>query len=502
MRRAHELFWQTHPALLLALSFLLGTSSYLYKISCFFPLIWLIYLGWINFSFLFRGVCLLLLSWGYSFALYQNAPRASVATYVKGVFSVSSLQPHQSPFHRGLLYKGTLYLPDAISCSMCLSGGNRPLADQDYFVEGLLVERSPFSYTLKMKKCRPLGPEKTTWRSAEMRYQSKEALRLFLQKNLSKKSASLLGSLLTGDVEDRLLRYEFSKTGLQHLLSISGFHFALLTTFFSFSFGLFFSQPLKTYLLLLTLFGYFLFVGPSPAIFRSFCAVSLYLIGKILGRHPIALNLLGCAMLLELIFDPTVSAHIGFQLSFLSCAALLLLFSPLQALIEKWLPRRGQSELAQMSFLSPFGYLISTFFKKSLSVTFAVNLALLPLLFYHFHKWPLLSLFYNLFFPLSVALAIYLLIPSLLAYLLFAPLGKFLLKLTDFWTNQLLDLVSHPPLFLDRTCALANLPDWACAGYLFLLFFLAIANHTIRDKLLIANGHQKNNVLTLQAIRK
>jgi competence protein ComEC len=488
--KSHELFWREHPALLLAVSLLFGTSSYLYQLNCLFPIIWMTYLLCTGFSSFFRGISFILLGWSYAFFLYGEAPKLTTPIAIEGIFSPSSLQPHQSPFHKGFLYKGTLHLPQAVPCSLCLQGENRPIANQDYWVKGLLTERGSFKYTLKLKEWKPL-PLKSkflNWRFAETRYQWKEAFRSLLQKNISPEAASFLGSLLTGDVEDRLLRYEFSRAGLQHLLSVSGFHFALLIVFFSTFLNLFFPQPLKTWLLLFVLTLYFLFVGSAPAVLRSFSAATLYLIGKLLGRNPIALNLLGCSMLLELILDPLSAGHIGFQLSFLSCTGLLLLTSFLNKLFEKTLPKRAVFELADMTPLSPFGYLISTFLKKSLCVTLAVNLTLLPLLFYHFHKFPLLGLIYNLFFPLGAAITIYFLLPSLLAYIICPPLGKILLSLTDAWTCQLLELISYPPLFLDRTWQQAYLPDWACFLYLFSLFFLAI--------------HQKNKIVLFNSPTK
>lgn len=461
---------------MLALSLLWGISCYLYPSEVlFFAAIWLIYLLVIGSS---SGISLLLIGWGYAFFLYAGAPSAESRIPIEGIFCISSLQPHSSPFHKDLLYKGTLYTPHPIACSFCLPIKNRLKADKDYWVSGSLMERGTLQYTFKLKQSKPLPASRYRW--AEKRYQYKERFRTFLQRTTSPKSASLLGSLITGDVEDRLLRYTFNRTGLQHLLAISGFHFALLITLLSGLFKMTLPRVIHVYFLLGALTLYFLFVGSAPAIFRSFCTAFLYFLGKILHRRSTALNLLGGAMLLELLIDPLVCSQIGFQLSFVSCASLLIFFPTLNKLLQRLLPKREISELATMSPFSSVGYLLCSFFRSSLCVTLAVNLALLPLLFTHFHTFSLLSLIYNLFFPLAISGSLFLLLISLALYLLCAPLGQFFLSVTDFWTLQLLELLSYPPLFLERCWHINDLPAWVCIGYLLVIFLGSIKAPCVR----------------------
>ncbi|MBS0625783.1 MAG: ComEC/Rec2 family competence protein [Verrucomicrobia bacterium] len=465
----HRLFWRGNPALLLGVSLLLGTSSYLYLHSPLFPLLWLAYLFFVGPLHLFRGACFILFGIAYALFLYSGAPDGG--RNIEGVFSISSLQPHQSPFQKGYLYKGTLRLPEAIPCTMSWSQDGRPSAQCDYWIRGRLEQRGPFQYSVKAKELKPLD---NTWSLAEWRFRMKERFRTLLRNNLSPRAAALLSSLVTGDVEERSLRYEFNRVGLQHLLSISGFHFAVVILFCSGFLGLFLPERVKLWTLLIALTAYFLFVGSAPAVLRSFITAVLYLVGKLLRRQPAGINLLGCAILFETILDPLAGAHIGFQLSFVSCAGLLLLFPLYEKALQTFFPKRSLSELAAMTRLSPFGHLLSAFLRKGLATTLAVNTALLPLLLFHFHSFPLLSLLYNLFFPVCASLSIIALLASLIAYLIWAPLGHLLFTLTGFWTTQLLDLVAYPPLLLDRSLQFSHIPAAFCLLYLFALFLLLI----------------------------
>jgi competence protein ComEC len=470
--QSHRLFWTQHPALLLGISLLIGCGSYLYAHPFLVSLPWFVYLLLISKrSLIFQGISFSLLGYVYSFALYSNAPHLTEPKEVEGIFSIDLLKPYQSPFQTGLLYKGTLKIPQALACTICAKGASRPLANQDYWVSGILEQRGDFDYSLKPKKWRPI---EKSWRLAEWRYQLKEKFRKFLKKTTSLRTAILLSSLITGDIEDRSLRYEFSRVGLQHLLAISGFHFALLITFCSGFLHLFLPEKIKIWVLLILLTCYFLFVGSGPAVLRSFIMAFLYLIGKFLKRESSGTNLLGCAIFLEICLDPLSLTQIGFQLSFLSCGSILLLYPLIQAFIQTIFPKRTLSELANMTPLSPYGYLLSSFLRQSLGISIAVNIALLPLLLYHFHTFPLLSLFYNLFFPLGVSLSLFLLLCSLPIYLLWQPLGEILFSLTNFWTLQLLNLTSYPPLFLDRSIQISWMPSWGCIFYIFSIFFLTI----------------------------
>jgi competence protein ComEC len=104
----------------------------------------------------------------------------------------------------------------------------------------------------------------------------------------------------------------------------------------------------------------------------------------------------------------------------------------------------------------------------------SVNLAIFLLLLYHFHQFPLLSLLYNLFFPLAVSAALFSLLISLIAHLLLPPLAPFFFRATDLFTAQLLDVIAYPPLALDISVRCEELAGWLIPIYLFGLFCLSL----------------------------
>ena len=466
----HPIFWERNPALLYGISILIGTSSYLFwpaPWNWVWPISWGVYL-----TILRRWQPLILLFGGILYALFLCADisRAEI-----GYFSPSSLSPHQSPFARGLIYRGMFTANgQKVPCSIHhpFSKG-RPQADSDYVVQGELKKRGIYNYVFRAKQWKKV---ENTFSLAEFRFQTKELLRKYLDRKLQNPGVALfLGSLLSGDVEDRSLRYQFGKLGLQHILAISGFHFAILIAFCSSFLALFLPYHWKIIALLCAINIYFLFVGALPAVQRSYLTALLFLAGKLMNRHSSALNLLGASLLVEVLFDPYVSGGLGFQLSFLSCIGILL-FRPLFLPFALWLfPKRSPLTLTRFA---QHGYLISSFLREGIAITLAVNAAILPLILTYFHTFPLLSLIYNLFFPLLVSLALFLLLLSLLADLLFPPFSIPLFSLTNFFSTQLLELVAYPPLFLDYSLKSSHFPAWIIPIYLFSLFWISLLTNS------------------------
>lgn len=462
--QTHKSFWREHPVLLYALCLLIGTSSPLFFAHFFVSFFWSIYLFFLR---LFPPIILVFGAIGYG---YLHKLPAISKEDVTAIFSPSRLQPHQTPFNKELLYQGMLSTEmGRFPCSIHYrkDPAHHPTANQSYLINGALIQNDPGSFVFKPKEWIPL---KNTFSMAELRYQTKEKFRNLLKKHIaSKKAAAFLASLITGDVEDRLLRYEFGRVGLQHLLAISGFHFGILIAFCSNVLNLFLSRKQKIFTLLTTVTAYYIFVGSSPAVERSWLTAFLFLISQWIQRPASGLNLLGIALAFEIIKDPWVASNIGFQLSFLSCAGILLFHSFFERKFQMIFPKRQYSELQHFSRFAQHGYFFSNFFRQAISLTLSVNLALFPVLLFHFHQFPLLSLLYNLFIPFFVGIAMSLLILALIFHLLFPPLASFFYFCTNFLTKELLEIVTYPPLAIDYSIRAASIPFSFVLGYLFFL---------------------------------
>ncbi len=479
-------FWIKYPALLISSAALLGSAlGASWNIFYLLPIVLLLLPFFTKKELLKAGTLILSLYLFFFHAkLFQNAP-IHIPEKKEGVchFAINSLQNKSSPFHKYLSYKGTIkhflsregdtYRRIPIQISIPL-GTQAPIANQDYLIWGTLEEKEPGKIFFKPHKEIPWRPLQNTFSFAQMRYNSKNFIKAHLEKSIPDKQVStFLFAIFTGEVEDRTMSFFFTKLGLAHLLAISGFHFALLATFFHYILQLFFSPKASAWSLLFLVTSYFFFVGPLASVIRAWIAISLFLLGKIFQRKTSGLNVLGAAMLLEITLNPFIIKQAGFQLSFLCTLAILLSFRQLENLLAYLLPKRSLHDSLELSTASKYGYLFTSFLRKSLALNLAVTIFSLPALLVIFHTFPYMSLFYNLFIPLIVSLIFALLLLGLLFS--FLPiLSNIIHSLNSVITKQLLDLAYYSPTTFNVSLQVSSFPVSLVICFLCLLFVFTI----------------------------
>lgn len=486
-------FWNRHPALLYGLCLLLGFyASFEWSFSLLVP-IGLVLLPqllggkqvWIR-SFL--SIILFLAAWIYGTQHYQfpNLPNEGI----KGTahISISSIQSKATHFGYQWMYQGTVssFTPDNsdnpiaknISYSLSLPRNDevrRPLADQSYVIQGTLKKTSNGQYIIKTSLHNPWRPIQGSWSLAEYRYKAKQSVKQFISSHISNPdSAAFLSGLATGEFENRLFALEFGRFGLQHIMAISGFHFAIIAGILSFFLRFILPRKSGSAILIALLSSYFLFLGCGPSIMRAWIAISVGLGSYLIEKQPNALNSLGVALMAILLLDPLASGHMGFQFSFLTTASILILYSPCDHLFKQVLTKRPLCEMVEMNLLNQHGYYILSVFRQGLSLSLAVNLVALPVTLYYFQKFPWMSLLYNLFFPIFVSGAMFLLLIGSLFSLAIPFAAGWIHHVNSAYTQWLLNFTFNMPTTLDVYLRVDPVPSWILVCYLSGVFLLGI----------------------------
>ncbi|MGL4348949.1 MAG: ComEC/Rec2 family competence protein [Chlamydiales bacterium] len=323
------------------------------------------------------------------------------------VVHIDCIEKQDFFFGSGYVYKGIIrsfYSPlksySHIPCSIYAKKKSY-IIDCDYLIIGELRDSKPFQYHLKPTKEISWEPISHTFSLAELRFQYKNFVQKFLKKKFSDKHIySLISTLSTGNSPDLIIKHHFSRLGLSHLLVISGFHFSVLALLAKRILDIFFSQQITTILLLLLIASYGMYVGPQASSMRAGLIIYIYLLGRLLGRKCIPLNVLGCALFIQLLINPLLLFQIGFQLSYAATFGILLFFPSYKRKMEKLLPRRNRSH---SNLFLKFHQAVIDLIRNQIALLFSSHVLLLPILLYYFSYFPILSFFYNLVIPILVS---------------------------------------------------------------------------------------------------
>lgn len=396
----------------------------------------------------------------------------------KGHLHIHTLGKSHSHIGSRWIYRGTLKtfkqnektiarnIPVSISINDTLTV-NRPPADINYEVKGILKQSQEGYYSLIPNKNDPWIGLKRSWSPVEWRYSAKQWVKEYIKKQIRKEqSAIFLSGLATGEFEDKVMSHDFGRFGLQHIMAISGFHFAIIAGILSLLLRLILPQRSTPLFIMLLLSSYFLFLGVTASILRAWIAIVLAFSSQLFYKRANGLNSLGIGLMVVLILDPLMIRGIGFQFSFAVTAAILLLYGLCETGIETIMEKKGLFETRLMNRVNQHGYMVIQAARQGIALALAVNLAALPLLLFHFHKFPLMSLFFNLFFPFLVSISMLLLLLGLLIPL-FHPLNSL-------YTGALLSLTYKMPPAVDIYWRMESLPLGILTLYLSLLFLISI----------------------------
>jgi competence protein ComEC len=186
---------------------------------------------------------------------------------------------------------------------------------------------------------------------------------------------------------DKDLKQSFANIGAGHILAVSGLHFNLIfgIAYFLLSFlGMSKkSKIIKQVILLPLIWGFAFITGLSPSVIRAAGMLTLWGIGDSFLYKPFTLNTLAAIALFMLLYNPLYLFDIGFQLSFLAVASILI--------VNPYLVDLYSSENKIINYI-----------RDLICVSFSAQVGVLPLSLYYFHQFPLLFLVTNaLLIPLS-----------------------------------------------------------------------------------------------------
>jgi competence protein ComEC len=188
----------------------------------------------------------------------------------------------------------------------------------------------------------------------------------------------LLLGLALGDASrlDPGMMRDFQASGLGHLLVVSGENVAMvLAPIVGLASLLRLTRWPRFGLAVGTVVFFVVMTGAEPSVMRAGVMATIALVGVLIGRPRATGSVLAAAVLVLLVLDPWLVWSTGFQLSVTATAGMVAMASPLGERFRRFLP-------------APVALAAGT--------TLAAQLGVTPLLLFHFHEVPGVTILANL----------------------------------------------------------------------------------------------------------
>ena len=239
--------------------------------------------------------------------------------------------------------------------------------------------------------------------------------------------AILKGIILADRTEiDQEIINHFSKTGLIHILAISGSHMAIIFLMILFVLNPIFSvkyRNIPIYISSAAIWGFAIFIDYGNSVVRSCIMITVYYIMIFLQRKPNLLHSLALAGMMILSIDTQQLFDVGFQLSFLAVFGIFWLYKPIT---NHYKPLKNRA----------IRFILNTF-----SLSLAAQLTTLPLILFYFHQFSIMSVFINVVsIMVSQGFIIFSFIVSILFGIEFTP--DWLLEIYDWCASFFLNMVA------------------------------------------------------------
>ncbi|MEA3485405.1 MAG: ComEC/Rec2 family competence protein, partial [Candidatus Aerophobetes bacterium] len=208
-------------------------------------------------------------------------------------------------------------------------------------------------------------------------YRSKDWMVKVIEHTLPEPYSGALKGIMLGDKESlpSEVKDYFLRTGTGHILVVSGLHVGLILLILLIFFRTIGLSPRLASLAAIPLLGYYaVLTGLRAPVMRATLMAIVGLVCLLTGRETPLLVVLSLAGIIILIFNPLSLFTVSFQLSFVTVGGIIYL----TPYLEEKLPH------------------LPRWLNRSLAVSLAAQLSILPLMAFYFNRLPLIGLITNL----------------------------------------------------------------------------------------------------------
>jgi len=230
----------------------------------------------------------------------------------------------------------------------------------------------------------------------------RSSLRTCIRNSVPSVEGTILQALLLGERGEipEILRENFTRAGITHVLAISGLHIGIISSFAFLVFNTILKQSeylllrfdlskMSALLSIIPVISYAFIAGFGISTVRATIMILLFLLALFMGRERDLLNTLACAAFIILVCSPVSLFDVSFQLSFTAVASILIVTPA----VSGCLPQRKDDESAG---LFPLGKKLIQGVVLFVIVSAAATIGTFPLIALYFNRFSSVVLIANL----------------------------------------------------------------------------------------------------------
>ena len=324
---------------------------------------------------------------------------------------------------------------------------------------------------------------KTEFSSMNLVYGVQNYISDTLGKYLTKNFSGILSGMIIGDTSNisSEIKADFQKTGLTHLLAVSGSNVAMVILFSNYMVVKLFGKRYSDYISIIFIIFFVLISGASPSVVRAGIMAILNLLANVFIRRTDSVNNLIVASFVILIYNPLTLINVGFLLSFAGTIGIITFSKDIRKFIDKYITIKTFAEI--------------------ISLNLSAQIMILPITIYFFNSFSLVGILANLLIIPVISFLTFSGISILFSSLISASISKIVSLVINLITNYVLAVIKflEPLDFLNITIPTPAL--WMIVSY-YIVLYLKYSKYKMKNQNYILRvSESKNNLFKLMVLK-
>lgn len=303
------------------------------------------------------------------------------------------------------------------------------------------------------------------------------------EKYLSKDFSGILSGMIIGETSNisAAIKEEFQKSGITHLLAVSGSNVATVILFSNYLVIRLFGKKYSDYISIIFISFFVLISGASPSIVRAGIMAILNLIANIFCKKTDSINNLLVATFFILIYNPLALINIGFLLSFGGTIGIVVLSKNIKELLDKHIKIGAITEIV--------------------SLNISAQIMIFPIMVYYFNSFSLTGILVNLLIIPVTSFLTFLGIALLFFSIFSSYISRIICLIIKIITNYILSITKHFSRcdFLNFVCPTPKL--WMIVVFYILLYLVYEVAQIEKQNYLVKTSERKNNFKKRKALK-